>query len=706
MNVAQATPRLAPPHDPFTLLLTRSDRWRGAGPPWQTGLSSETPLVALELDRLAPIGPDALGPLGTLGGMLLPAFVALTDDEAVYLLDRKGRRLLWFDRCTCKFEPLPCLADDTHDPRAMTAPAAIAANRVALAIAGTNGALGRIVVLQRATLSIVSVINGDFAPSAIAISHARIAVADRKTGDVIAFDYDGHRRGRLAGVGAVDTLTACADGQWLAVTAQDIRRIDADFEKMEIVATPEQAKSMVHKLPFDVDGLGRLNLARFCLCGEPAVALFDDAGQPLAGSPAPHLAPRYATRGRHATEPLDCGLDDCQWHRVRFWAQLPDKTRVSVRTRNAALDFPNDMTLPETEPGWSAVQTFDGVADGEFECLVVSQPGRWLWLELILESDGTDTPRVTKIALEYPRISLARFLPAALTADVSSADLTHRLLAIFDAGFRRIERAIDRAPRLYDARTTPTKFLDWLASWVGVGLNSSMRESEKRRLLRALPRLFSRRGTLDGLEETLATIMGFADLDCPSRPRHCGPRCAPQAPIPHQRPRLVLEHWRLRRWLFLGRGRLGVASQLWGEGILKRTRVGGGEPLGSTMIKLERDPLRDPFHAYAHRFSVFLPAARASNAAMRKRIETLVRLEAPAHTEAEIHWVKPNLTLGSQSTLGFDTVLGACAATRFGDGKLGDASALSGPSLPGMGLVLDRSSSIGRNARLGVSGRI
>jgi phage tail-like protein len=706
MNVAQATPRLAPPHDPFTLLLTRSDRWRGAGPPWQTGLSSGTPLLALELERLAAIGPDALGPLGTLGGALLPAFAALTEDETLYLLDRNGRRLLWFDRCACKFESLPCMADDGHDPRAMTTPAALAANRVALAIAGTNGVLGRIVVLQRAKLSIVAVINGDFAPSAIAISPARIAVADRKTGAVIAFDYDGRRRCRIAGVGAVDTLTACGDGRWLAVTAQDIRLIDADFAKMEIVATPEQAKSMVDQLPFDVDGLGRLNLAKFCLCAAPAVALFDDAGQPLAGPPAPHLPRRYATRGRHVTEPLDCGLDDCQWHRVRFWANVPDKTRIIVRTRSAALDFPNDMTLPETEPGWSAAQAFPDSAGAEFECLVLSQPGRWLWLELILEGDGADTPRVTKIAAEYPRISLARYLPAALTADVGSADFTHRLLAIFDSGFRRMERTIDQAPRLYDARTTPAKLLDWLASWVGVSLTSSMHESEKRRLLRALPGLFSKRGTLDGLEETLATVMGFADLDCASRLRHCGPRCHPQPPLPRQRPRLVLEHWRLRRWLFLGRGRLGVASQLWGEGILKRTRLGGGEPLGSTMIKLERDPLRDPFHAYAHRFSVFLPAARAPNAATRRRIETLVRLEAPVHTEADIHWVKPNLTLGSQSTLGFDTVLGACAPGRFGEAKLGDASALSGASPPSMSLVLDRSAIIGRNARLGASGRI
>ncbi|TFV49626.1 phage tail protein [Bradyrhizobium niftali] len=709
MNVAQATPRLAPPHDPLTLLLTRTDRWRGAGPPWQTGLSNEAPPYALALDRLAPVGPDALGPLGTLGGLLPPAFAALTEDETLYLLDRKNRRVLWFDRCVCKFEKLPCIADDIHDPRTMTAQAALAANRVALAIAGTQGALGRIIIMQRATLSIVTVVDGDFMPSALAISHARVAVADRKTGAVLAFDFDGHQRGRIAGIGAVDTLTGSADGRWLAVTAQNIRLIDADFKKADIVATPEQAASMVRRLPFDVDGMGRLNLARFCQSKGASVALFGDSGQLLPGSPAPHLSRRYALRGRHATEPLDCGLDDCQWHRVSFWARIPDKTRISVRTRSAALDFPNELTLPETEPGWSLAQTFGGTTgahEAEFECLVLSSPGRWLWLELVLEGDGLDTPRVTKIAVEYPRISLARYLPAALTADAASADFTHRLLAIFDTGFRRIERAIDRAPRLYDARTTPVKLLEWLASWIGVSLNSSMSETEKRRLLRELPRLFAKRGTLDGLESTLATVMGFVDLNCPSHPQPCGPRCQLHLPAAHHRPRLVLEHWRLRRWLFLGRGRLGATSQLWGEGILKRTRLAGGEPLGTTMIKLERDPLRDPYHAHAHRFSVFLPAARAPSAAMRLKIENLIRLEAPAHTDPDIHWVKPNLTLGSQSTLGFDTVLGDRAAGHFGEARLGDASALSGSSLRSMGTVLDRSTSLGRNIRLGANGGI
>jgi phage tail-like protein len=704
MNVAQTTPRLAPPHDPFTLLLTRSDRWRGAGAPWQIGLSDEAPLHALELERLAPLGPEALDPLGTLGGTLVPAYAALTLDDTLYLLDRKRRRLLYFDRCACSFEAVPCLSAEAHGTLVIKTPVAIAAGRVSLAIAGSNGKLGRIVVLQRAALSIMTVIDGDFVPSAIAISSGRIAVADSKSGDVLAFDYNGHLVARVAAVGVVATLTALVDGSWLAVTAQDIRRIEADFGRMQAVATVVEAQSMARKLPFDVDGGARLNLARFCWSVRSPVMLFDEAGQTVAGPPVPHFAKRYANRGRHVTQPLDSGLDDCQWHRVRFWANLPDKTGIKVRTRSAALDFPNDMMLPEDAPGWSTVQTFLSAANGAHECLVLSEPGRWLWLELILEGDGGDTPCVSKIAVEYPRISLARYLPAALTSDLAAADLTHRLLAIFDTGFRTIERTIDRAPRLYDPRTTPVKMLDWLASWVGVELNSSTHEGEKRRLLRELPKLFAKRGTLDGLEQTLATLMGFSDLDCPTRKAPCGPRCGPIAPVPSDRPRLVLEHWRLRRWLFLGRGRLGVASQLWGEGILKRTRIGGGEPLGSTMLKLERDPLRDPFHAYAHRFSVFLPAARAPNPAMRARIEATIRREAPAHAEATVVWVEPNLRLGPQSTLGFDAVLGARAPGRFGEAKLGDASALGGTTPPRMGIVLDRSSIVGRSTRMG-SGR-
>jgi hypothetical protein len=168
-------------------------------------------------------------------------------------------------------------------------------------------------------------------------------------------------------------------------------------------------------------------------------------------------------------------------------------------------------------------------------------------------------------------------------------------------------------------------------------------------------------------------------------------------------PKILLEHWRLRRWLVLGQGRLGEASRLWGERILNRSRLNEGMQLGVSQLKLERDPLRDPFHAHAHAFSVFLPAARARRPAARRRIEALVRESAPAHTQATIHWVEPNLRLGLQCTLGFDTVLGSPRppAITLGTSPLGSASTLGSDRPPAIGIPLGRDTRLGAHSRLG-----
>ena len=696
MNVAELLPRLGPPHDPRSLLLTRFDGWRGLGAPWCAGLADDD-AGAISLARLAPAGPDELAPFGTLGGAVLPAWAALTPDDTLHLLDRRGRRLLRFDRCACAFVPLPCAAKS--GPLAMTAMAAITADRTMLALAGRGGARGRVVVLQRATLSIVTVVEADFEPSALAFSHGCISVADDKSGAILVFDLNGHLVRRIEAVGLVATLTPLHNGRLLAVTAQDARLIAGD--ETEVIA-PALARDLAPPLPLVVDGAANLDLAALCEQPKSKPALFGDDGAALPGPALPHLAPVYAPRGRHVAGPLDSAMEACQWHRIRFRADIPAKCRLTWRTRSAALDFPPEMVADEAEPGWFAAQCFSGPLHGEFEFLVAAGEGRWLWLEAVLEGDGTTTPRLCEIIADYPRISLARYLPAAMVAEPSSADLTHRFLSIFDTGFRAVERQIDRAPRLYDPRPTPARMLAWLGGWPGLSFSIADRERDKRRLIRELPRLYRKRGTLEGLEETLAVLMGFADLSCEPSPVSCGPRCGARERV-RCRPRLVLEHWRLRRWLFLGRGRLGESSRLWGEAILRRTRLGGAQPLGSTRLALERDPIRDPFHAHAHRLSVFLPAARARGASARGRIEAAIRREAPAQAEIDVHWVEPNMRLGLQSTLGFDTVLGMRPPGRFGEVPLGEASALAAPQPPAAGLRLG-SAIAGRTSRPGPSG--
>jgi hypothetical protein len=121
---------------------------------------------------------------------------------------------------------------------------------------------------------------------------------------------------------------------------------------------------------------------------------------------------------------------------------------------------------------------------------------------------------------------------------------------------------------------------------------------------------------------------------------------------------LVLEHFKLRRWLFLGEARLGEQAVLWGKRIVNRTQLGETAQVGATQLVGTPDPVRDPFHFYAHKFSVFIPAACVRGEDRRAAVERLISLAKPAHTAHQLELVEPRFRIGFQSAIGFDSVVG------------------------------------------------
>ena len=669
-----------PPHDPLSIRWTSRDGWPLAGGLLDgvgVGVNAAGAGAALQLDIVTPAEPQLLDPLGTFGGIRPPAFAAYTPDRQLYLLDRAGGRVLWFDACTCSFMTLPCLGRGgaAYDPRVLSRPVAIAANETLLAIGGSMPAGGRVVVLGRRDLAPRLVLDRDWEPVALAFDQrGGLYVADRRHGALWHFRADGrHASTRLPGV-VHGLAVGCTGALYMAAASGAMLYEEGSPDAVPF--TRDAMRAQYAPLPFHLDGKGRLVLG--ALCTPPRTdALFGADGSAISLPAAPLAPALYRVEGRFVSAPLDSRIHACQWHRLAFDAQLPAGTRLAFRTRSDEIEWPIADIADPTDPAWSAPQQWRS-ADMP-ECLIVSPPGRFLWIEITLAGDGLASPALNRLDIEFPRISLARYLPAEFVAQPIAADFTDRLLAIFDQGFRSVETQLDQIGYLFDARSTPAAMLDWLASWIGLALPRGLSEARRRRLLRHMPRLFAQRGTVEGVRQILMLHLGLdlqacAPAPAPAPARRCGPACPAPERCPEP-PRLILEHWRLRRWLFLDRGRLGESSRLWGESILNRSRVGAGMQAGVSQLKLERDPLRDPFHAHAHIFSVFLPAACGATPAARRRIEALLAREGPAHTQAQVHWVSPNMRLGIQCTLGFDTVLGMprrpaaeVGATRLGAG--------------------------------------
>src|SRR5262249_47425263 len=138
--------------------------------------------------------------------------------------------------------------------------------------------------------------------------------------------------------------------------------------------------------------------------GEPVDACYTWIGTALSG-PLPAV-PTLVTSGDLLTTGIDSGLPRCRWHRISLDADVPGGTAVRV-----SVAVTETIGAP-TEPG-----DWQDAPPGATDFLVEQPPGRYLYLCLRLSGDGTATPLVRRIRLDFPRSTSAGLLPAAYRQD-------------------------------------------------------------------------------------------------------------------------------------------------------------------------------------------------------------------------------------------------------------------------------------------------
>jgi phage tail-like protein len=503
-----------------------------------------------------------------------------------------------------------------------------------------------------------------------------------------------------------------------------------DGERRVLAGGPASVAQRLRPAPLPVDRAGRLNLS--ALCHAPA-AVFDLDGYAVA-SEKKAAAAIYAASGSYQSAALDSRRLACVWHRVVLAGLMPERTAIVMQTTTSDVELDANELADLAPEQWSQAAPIRCMTRGVADALVCSPPGRYLWLRLVLSGDGTTTPAVTRIVVEFPRVSLRRFLPGVYGMDPASSDFTDRFTSLFDTTIRSIENRVDTFYELFDPRTAPAErsppppgsatsgpdFLSWLASWIGMPLSRLWPEALRRAMLKAAACYFTQRGTRTGLTQLLLTFLGFrgrgcepscAATRCAPRPLNCAPKTAPCKPVD---PPLILEHFRLRRWMFLGAGRLGDDAMLWGKRIVNRSQLGGASGVGNarlgplscpadrqpaTRLYSVPDPARDPFFVYAHKFTVFVPARVKSREWQRRGLEQLLASEAPAHTQWDIEYVEPRFRVGVQALIGFDSVIARVPrGIRLNDNRLGQGTVL--PPQPG------RRARIGLDARVGETVRL
>ena len=433
--------------------------------------------------------------------------------------------------------------------------------------------------------------------------------------------------------------------------------------------------------------------------------------------PPPDPPVVFKTSGTYWSEALDSQFYRCQWHRILLRGTLPRKTAIVISTYTSEIQQTLDQIKALPQTAWATNLTVNSMSP-EYEALIFSGPGRYLWLRLTLAGNGGATPAIESIKLEFPRISLRRYLPAVFAEDPGGANFTDRFLSIFDTPLRGIERKIDDEASYFDPASAPAipessggiDFLSWLASWIGVSLDRQSPVEQRRKALKQAGSIQCIRGTRLGLWKQLLLFLGMqAEAICCAndQPKEtCVPKplnCAPPAkkPCAWEPPPLILENYQLRRWLFLGSGRLGDDAVLWGRRIINRSQLGTNAQLGVSRLLTTPDPFHDPFLVYSHRFTVFVPASFGTSDQKKRGLINLLEAEKPAHTQYQIEYVAPRLRIGFQSMIGLDSVVGRYPSGFNLGNRLGKDSVLSGlPQQGGPSFEIGRKSRIGEESKL------
>ena len=737
-----------PPHDPTSWLLNGRVGWLPASLD-QIEYLPQTKSLVLALESVSRRSLAEAS--GSFGGLTAPGNVAVGADGNIYLLDTEETQLKRFDPCECRFANIPCFGGTGDGHRQLTNPHGIGARSGNLFVCDTGNHRLSVWALHgfvlrghwRPPAAVYQppnpVLTNLWEPFDVAFDrYGRVYVTDSANGAVHVFSAAGRWQKVFTGLGSVTWIAIdCRDNIFVVVTGPPdaVRLLKPDGSTVAVESRPEELESQFPSVPFSVDREGLMHLGALCAPSEstrngPSASIrcppqqpvepgvFDLQGHAVIRCSAPTTA-SYLTSGTYVSTALDSELYRCQWHRVIVRGDVLSGTRVIVSTFTAEAVLTDDQIQLLSDDDWETNQTASETTSGEWDCLVRSGGGRYLWLKLQLQGNGKATPRLDSVEIEFPRVSLRRYLPAVFGEEPTSADFADRFLSLFDTTLRSIEAEVDTQARFYDPLSAPAErdprtgidFLSWLASWIGVTLDRNRPEAKRRRCLKAAGRLFDLRGTREGLWRELLLLLEIDEAGCCAHDQardRCVPRpsnCAPEKPAVScwQPPPLILEHFKLRRWLFLGAGRIGDQAVLWGDRIVNRSRLDAGAQVGRSQLRKREEPLRDPFAYYAHQFTVFVPACYRKSEANRKSLENLLRHSRPAGTVAQVEFVEPRFRIGFQSMIGFDSVIARYpAGVTLDQTSLGRGSVLTSPPRKQGGPSLE----IGNQSRIGATTRL
>ena len=227
----------------------------------------------------------------------------------------------------------------------------------------------------------------------------------------------------------------------------------------------------------------------------------------------------------------------CVWHRLLIDGCIPHESSVTVETRAA------DRAELLAQAAWEAQPQLyhrrsgselpyhrmriegDKERNGAWELLLRGAVGRYLQVRLTLAGTGRTTPKLQALRVHYPRFSyLQQYLPAVYRDDAVSASFLDGFLANVEGIYTTLEGQIEHVETLFDTRSVPAPYLEWLAGWLGAALDFTWKERTRRLFLAHVPQMFRERGTCAGLVRAIRLALDQCPTEALFDDSPCGGR--------------------------------------------------------------------------------------------------------------------------------------------------------------------------------------
>lgn len=188
--------------------------------------------------------------------------------------------------------------------------------------------------------------------------------------------------------------------------------------------------------------------------------------------------------------PLDSGVEDCPWGRLRFRLTLPVNGVCYLYAAAGNEAQWGECLSDSKRPFAEKKRYFDLCFINREDVLLYEIKGRYLWIAVEMIGEGA---AFSDMEVFVPGDSFMEVFPEIYREKNS---FFHRYLSIYSSIYNDFQDVLDHRADLPDIRKAPKEFLELFLKWIGIDVDGGFWEEPfLRALLRKAPELIRYKGT-------------------------------------------------------------------------------------------------------------------------------------------------------------------------------------------------------------------